>query len=79
MQEAMQNVSNLAIKLENDLPEGFTLFTVVQSLNARRKLRRTNMVDCQNKEWKKQTRCIRVFLPPGIITQDCTGSSDRTG
>ena len=53
MQEAMQNVSNLAIKLENDLPEGFTLFTVVQSLNARRKLRRTNMVDFQNKEWKK--------------------------
>ena len=56
MQEAMQNVSNLAIKLENDLPEGFTLFTVVQSLNARRKLRRTNMVDFQNKEWKKTNK-----------------------
>ena len=51
----------LAQWLENDLPEGFTVFTVVQSLNARRKLRTTNMVEFQNKELKKRTRCIRVF------------------
>ena len=31
------------------------------SLNARRKLRTTNMVEFQNKELKKRTRCIRVF------------------
>ena len=34
---------------------------VAQSLNARRKLRTTNMVEFQNKELKKRTRCIRVF------------------
>ena len=53
--------SQLAQWLENDLPEGFTVFTVVQSLNARRKLRTTNMVEFQNKELKKRTRCIRIF------------------
>ena len=31
------------------------------SLNARRELRTTNMVEFQNKELKKRTRCIRVF------------------
>ena len=48
--------------LENELPEGFTVFNVEpDSLNARRKLRTTNMVEFQNKELKKRTRCIRVF------------------
>ena len=31
------------------------------SLNARRELRTTNMVEFQNKELKKRTRCIIVF------------------
>lgn len=31
------------------------------SLNARRKLRTTNMVEFKNKELKKRTRCIRLF------------------
>ncbi len=54
--------SELAQWLESDLPEGFTVFSVVpDSLNARRKLRTTNMVEFQNKELKKRTRCIRVF------------------
>ena len=49
-------------RLENELPEGFTVFNVEpDSLNARRKLRTTNMVEFQNKELKKRTRCIRVF------------------
>lgn len=52
--------SGLAEWLESDLPEGFTVFQV-ESLNARRKLRTTNMVEFQNKELKKRTRCIRVF------------------
>ena len=48
--------------LENELPEGFAVFNVEpDSLNARRKLRTTNMVEFQNKELKKRTRCIRVF------------------
>ena len=48
--------------LENELPEGFTVFNVeTNSLNARRKLRTTNMVEFQSKELKKRTRCIRVF------------------
>ena len=48
--------------LENELPEGFTVFNVEpDSLNARRKLRTTNMVEFQNKELKKRTRCIKVF------------------
>ena len=42
----------------NELPEGFTVFNVEpDSLNARRKLRTTNMVEFQNKELKKR----RVF------------------
>ena len=53
---------NLSSWLENELPEGFTVFNVEpDSLNARRKLRTTNMVEFQNKELKKRTRCIRVF------------------
>ena len=49
--------------LENELPEGFTVFNVEpDSLNARRKLRTTNMVEFQNKELKKRIRYIRVFL-----------------
>ena len=54
--------SELAQWLENELPEGFTVFSVApDSLNSRRKLRTTNMVEFQNKELKKRTRCIRVF------------------
>ena len=53
---------DLSSWLENELPEGFTVFNVeADSLNARRKLRTTNMVEFQNKELKKRTRCIRVF------------------
>jgi len=56
------SASELAKWLENELPEGFTVFTVApDSLNARRKLRTTNMVEFQNKELKKRTRCIKVF------------------
>lgn len=53
--------SELAQWLEHELPEGFTVFAVTESLNARRKLRTTNMVEFQNKELKKRTRCIKVF------------------
>ena len=53
---------DLSSWLENELPEDFTVFNVEpDSLNARRKLRTTNMVEFQNKELKKRTRCIRVF------------------
>ena len=53
---------DLSSWLENELPEGFTVFNVEpDSLNARRKLRTTNMVEFQNKVLKKRTRCIRVF------------------
>ena len=44
---------DLSSWLENELPEGFTVFNVEpDSLNARRKLRTTNMVEFQNKELK---------------------------
>ena len=58
-----RQTSNLNCRsLCNEVPEGFTVFNVEpDSLNARRKLRTTNMVECQNKELKKRTRCIRVF------------------
>ena len=53
---------DLSSWLENELPEGFTVFNVeADSLNAHRKLRTTNMEEFQNKELKKRTRCIRVF------------------
>ena len=53
---------DLSSWLESELPEGFTVFNVEpDSLNARRKLRTTNMVEFQNKELKKWTRYIRAF------------------
>ena len=53
---------DLSSRFVNELPEGFTVFNVEpDSLNARRKLRTTNMVEFQNKELKKRTKCIRVF------------------
>lgn len=56
------NASDLANWMETDIPEGFTVFTVEpDSLNARRRLRTTNMVEFQNKELKKRTRCIKLF------------------
>ena len=39
----------------------FLAINLHDSLNARWKLRTTNMVEFQNKELKKRTRCIRVF------------------
>ena len=66
--------------LENELPEGFTVFNVEpDSLNARRKLRTTNMVEFQNKELKKRTRCIRSIPQQGIFAQDRNSAPDRTG
>ena len=54
-------VPDLSIWLENELPEGFTVFNVEpDSLNARRKLRTTNMVEFQNTDLKKRTRGIIV-------------------
>ena len=54
-------VPDLSSWLENELPEGFTVFNVEpDSLNARRKLRTTNMVEFQNTDLKKRTRGIRV-------------------
>ena len=48
-------------KFVTQTPEGFTVFNVeTDSLNARRKLRTTNMVEFQNKDLKKRTRSIRV-------------------
>lgn len=52
--------SDLSQWLESDLAEGFTVFEAAPP-TARKKLRTTNMVEFQNKELKKRTRCIRVF------------------
>ncbi len=53
--------SELADWMEENLPEGFTVYDVVEKDFARRRLRTTNMVEFQNKELKKRTRVIRVF------------------
>ena len=48
--------------LEYEIPEGLTVFNLApDSIWVRRKLRTTNMVEFQNKELKKRTRCIKLF------------------
>ena len=62
IEKSGKTAPDLSSWLENELLEGFTVFNVeLDSLNAHRKLRTTNMVEFQNKELKKRTRCIRVF------------------
>ena len=47
---------------ESEIPEGLTVFNLApDSIGVRRKLRTTNMVEFQNKELKKRTRCIKLF------------------
>ncbi len=53
--------TELADWLERNVPEGLTVYGVVESDFARRRLRTTNMVEFQNRELKKRTRTIRVF------------------
>jgi len=53
--------TELADWMENEIQEGFTVFSAVENDFARRRLRTTNMVEFQNKELKKRTRTIRVF------------------
>ena len=54
--------SEFARWLEREIPEGLTVFSIVpDSVGVRRKLRTTNMVEFQNKELKKRTRCIKLF------------------
>ena len=62
IEKSGKTAPELSSWLETELLEGFTVFNVkADSLNARRKLRTTNMVEFQNKELKKRTRGIRVF------------------
>ena len=61
--------------LENELPEGFTVFNMApDSLNARRKLRTTNMVEFQNKELKKTDKVLE-YSPTRNL---CSGSQRRS-
>ena len=54
--------SEFAKWLECEIPEGLTVFNLApDSIGVRRKLRTTNMVEFQNKELKKRTRCIKLF------------------
>ena len=54
--------SEFAKWIEKEIPEGLTVFNLVpDSIGVRRKLRTTNMVEFQNKELKKRTRCIKLF------------------
>lgn len=52
---------SLADWMESNLPEGLAVYAAADKAFARRRLRTTNMVEFQNKELKKRTRCIRVF------------------
>ena len=48
--------------LEYEIPEGLTVFNLApDSIWVRCKLRTTNMLEFQNKELKKRTRCIILF------------------
>ena len=54
--------SEFAKWIEHEIPEGLTVFNIVpDSIGVRRKLRTTNMIEFQNKELKKRTRCIKLF------------------
>ena len=54
--------SEFAEWLESEIPEGLTVFNLAPDyVGVRRKLRTTNMVEFQNKELKKRTRCIKLF------------------
>ena len=53
---------DLSSWLENEVPEGFTVFNVEPDLlNACRKLRTTNMMEFQNKVLKKRIRYVILF------------------
>ena len=66
-----EKASDLSAWMESELPEGFTVFDKAPAA-ARRKLRTTNMVEFQNKELKKRTRCIRVFPNKGSLLRVAT-------
>ena len=54
--------SEFARWLESEIPEGLTVFNLApDSIGVRHKFRTTNMVEFQNKELKKRTRCIKLF------------------
>ena len=54
--------SGFAEWIEHEIPEGLTVFNIVpDSIGIRRKLWTTNMIEFQNKELKKRTRCIKLF------------------
>ena len=54
--------SGFAEWIEHEIPEGLTVFNIVpDSIGVRRKLRTANMIEFQNKELKKLTRCIKLF------------------
>ena len=55
-------LAGFAERLEHEIPEELTVFNLVpDSIGGRRKLRTTNMIEFQNKELKKRTRCIKLF------------------
>lgn len=62
MSKYMDKASEFARWLELEIPEGLTVFNLApDSIGVWRKLRTTNMVEFQNKELKKRTRCIKLF------------------
>ena len=62
VEKYMDKASEFARWLESEIPEGLTVFNLApDSIGVRRKLRTTNMVEFQNKELKKRTRCIKLF------------------
>ena len=66
---------DLSSWLENELPEGFTVFNVEpDSLNARRKLRTTNMAEFQKIELKNAQDVLKYSLEKNL----CSGSPRRS-
>ena len=72
--------SEFAKWIEKEIPEGLTVFNIVpESIVIRRKLRTTNMIEFQNKELKKRTRCIKLFPNKESLRKTATAQLKRIG
>ncbi len=81
METYSKSAPELAVRLETNVPERFTVFDL--PAEHRVKMRTSNMVQRVNKELKRRTRVIRVLPNVAslmrLITARLCEISDRTG